>query len=335
MFRRKELFNFATMKECRMLVKSVISDLYPEEKFSRRMFPELYDLLQDLFWKDEKVTQIIEEKSRGYMNELEFRITAKEILDFKNLLMVHPRTVVLIYRKYIEKFIYYKHRKVEERDDLVQEVITRLMEDKIFKIRNHFDFNKQKVSSFTSYLMVTVRNIYIDIIRERSIRPLTAGELQPVEDVPDGSERENMLNRMVVDEELDKLRTIIKLFHKTRPKLELCLKLKFRVPVSPEDTSRCFPGCTREDVQTLTQDFKLEKDKTMFERIITVFNVHEKKNSKSDTLRKWTFVKIDEIVSLLNRTHGRDLYSRDSVGELITLYYHRCGGSIPTSRRLN
>ncbi len=122
---------------------------------------------------------------------------AREILNFRNLLENHPQTVVLIYQKYIKKFIAYKHANPDENEDIFQEVITRLIADKIYKIQKKYDFNfktfdssenlknLKKISSFTSYLMVTVRNIYIDIMRERNIRPLTTKGVEGIDDVPD------------------------------------------------------------------------------------------------------------------------------------------------------
>lgn len=325
MFHREGHTNFAVMKEARIAAETTIDRLYPEEKFPRKWFPDLQQILANICLEAIKHRKDLQEGDHGRERLAQ---SAEAVLDLKNLLENHPQTVVLLYRRYIERYIFYKHRKIDEREDIFQEVITRLMEDKIFKIRDHFDFDSKKYFSFTSYLMVTVRNIYIDIIRERSIRPLTAGDVQPVDELFDKRESERMINRLVIEEELLRLQTIMKMFYKSRPKLELCLKLKYRIPVSSEETHRCFPACSQEDVETLSQDFITVNDKTMFETIIAVFNLHEARQYKSDTLRKWTFVKIDEIVTLLNRAHGRDVYSRESVGELITLYYQAPGRGI-------
>lgn len=308
-------------KESNDIVLKTIKQLYPEEKFPKKIFPDIYHLLIDLFKKEINLREDFrevyrEKKARQKVAEMVF-----EILNFKNLLKDHPQTVVLIYHECIKKYIFYRHGKIDEREDILQEVITRLIEDKIYKIQERYDYHFKKISTFTSYLMVTVRNIYIDIIRERNIRPLTAGELQPVDNLFDGFESDNMMNRLLIEEELLKLQTIMKLYYKSRPKLELCLKLKYRIPIVKEDTNQCFPGCSMEEVKTLTRDFKLVKDKTMFEEVVRVFNLHEAKESKSDTIRKWIFVKIDEIISHLNRTHNTDVYDRKNVGELVSLYY--------------
>ena len=305
----------------RPFVIETIKQLYPEESFPKNLFPDLKPLLLEFFLKEINSRKEQRELVRGDSGRKAAQDLAKKTLGFMNLLKNHPRMVVLIYRRYIEKFIYYKHRKIDEREDILQEVITRLIEDKIYKVSDRYDFNLKKISTFTSYLMVTIRNIYIDIVRERKIRPLTAGELQPVDELFNPADSENVMNRMLIEEELVKFQTVMKLYYKARPKLELCLKLKFRIPIGKKETSQCFPGCSREDIKMLTQDFKLVKDKTMFERVVLIFNRYGDKKSKSDTIRKWIFVKIDEIISHLNRTHNGVVYNRKNVGDLVSLYY--------------
>lgn len=311
----------------RQTVMEVITgELYPEESFPAKNFPNIHLLLFDLFIeviKPQKETWGL--YTRGEDNE-RIKEIARDILNFRGLLENHPRMVVLIYRRYIEKFIVYKHTNPSDREDIFQEVLTRLIEDKIYKIRERYDFDFKKVSSFTSYFMVTVRNIYIDIIRERNVRPLTSGDVQEINDVPDRIGDKTMINRLVLNEELVKLRTILLLFYKSRARLELCLKLKFRIPVAKEDVERCFPNCREEDIEILAQDFKLARDKRVFEKILSVFNYHESRENKSDTLRKWINVKIDEIITHLNRTHNFAVYNTKNFADFINLYYQHFKG---------
>ncbi len=307
------------------IISETIKKLYPKEKFPANLFPDIYPLLHDFFKKSVNSR----ENGRDFCPDDKEKKKIEEIviknLNFEILLNRHPQTVILIYRKCIEKFIFYKHRNRHEREDILQEIITRLIEDKIYKIREKYNFNLKNSFTFTSYLMVTVRNIYIDIIRERCIRPLTGSRCQPIDNLFNEYENDNMMNKLLVEEEVLKLQTIIKLYYKLRPKLELCLKLKYRIPLAKEDTYRCFPQCSRTEIETLSQDFKRMKDKTMFERVSGVFNRHENKKSKSDTIRKWIFVRIDEIISHLNRTHNAAVYNRKNVGELVSFYYHQPG----------
>ncbi len=333
--------NLRTKDDYHLMVETTIKELYPAEKYPKNLFPDIHLLLFNLFLEAAKTRRDLPELYRQYKKtaapgskkKQKWAAAGEEILGFKNLLINHPRTVVMMYRKYIERFIFYKHGSQDEREDVFQEVITRLIEDKIYKIREKYDFKTKNFSTFTSYLLVTVRNIYIDIIRERNIRPLTAGELEPADNLFDGDKNGDMMNKLLIDEELLKLRTIIKMYYRIRPKLELCLKLKYRIPVEKDDTRSCFPNCSRTDEETLTRDFKRVKDKTMFENVVGVFNLHEGRHSQSDTIRKWVFVKIDEIVSHLNRTHNAVVYNRKNVGELVLLYYQGRAAAVPVRTR--
>lgn len=311
----------------RYTVLGVITDeLYPAEKFSPRHFPGLNATLFDIFIEVIKPQTNLWELYNSGQEHDRIKEAAREILNFKNLLENHPQSIVLIYQEYIKKFITYKHPYPDEREDIFQEVITRLIADKIYKIQKQYDFNFKKISSFTSYLMVTVRNIYIDIMRERNIRPLTAKGVEEIDDVPDRYGDKKMINRLMLKEELVKLQTILIMYYKSRAKLELCLKLKYRIPVTREDVETCFPACSDEDIKILTQDFKFSRDKRIFEKILSVFNHHEARENKSDTLRKWINVKVDEIIRHLNRTHGTKVYSSKNFADFIALYYQNIKG---------
>jgi DNA-directed RNA polymerase specialized sigma24 family protein len=316
----------------------ITNELYPAEKFPPRSFPDIGSTLLDLFIEVIKSQNDLWELYISDKEHDRIKKAAREILNFRNLLENHPQTVVLIYQKYIKKFIAYKHPNPDEREDISQEVITRLIADKIYKIQKKYDFNfktfdslenlehLKEISSFTSYLMVTVRNIYIDIMRERNIRPLTTKGVEGIDDVPDKHGDKKMINSLMLKEELIKLQTILILYHKSRAKLELCLKLKYRIPVTRKDVEKCFPACNDEDIKTLTQDFMFYRDKRIFEKILSVFNFHEARKNKSDTLRKWINVKVDEIIRHLNRTHQCKVYNSKNIADFIALYYQNIEG---------
>jgi hypothetical protein len=317
-----------TRTECHryMVMEIITNELYPSENFPAKNFPNLHALLFGLFIDEIKPRKELWNDYTAGENAEQIRAEVRRILDFKNLLHNHPREVVLIYRKYIEKFIAYKYTNASDREDILQEILTRLIEDKIYKIRERFDFNFTKVTSFTSYFMVAVRNIYIDIMRERNVRPLTAGDVQEIDDVPDLKGDKTMINKLLLKEELVKLQTILILYYKSRARLELCLKLKYRIPLTRREIEKCFPNCREEDVQILTQDFSLMRDKRVFEKILAVFNYHEARENKSDTLRKWVNVKVEEIILHLNRTHDYKVYNAKNFADFIGLYYEHIGG---------
>lgn len=333
----KNVINLRFNKNRHVVLNTIRQHLYPEEEYSRKLFPDLPSVLFNRFMDVVKSKPDLKKIYRDPGNEEDVRRKVIEMLEFKALLSNHPETVVLLYRSCIKKFIQYKHSGADEWEDIYQEVMARLISGKIHRIKEKFDFsysfdeektgtgNNQfiKKSSFTSYLMVSVRNIYMDIIRERNVRPLTGGGVLPIEDVFDMYEEDNMLERLVIEEEFQKFKMVLALFYNSRPKLELCLKLKCRIPLAGNDIRLCFPACAQEDIDTLSRDFKGLKDKKVFDIVVPVFNRNEERENKSDTLRKWISVKIDEMVAHMNQTHSHPVYTGKSFVDFVTLYYER------------
>ena len=321
-------FDFRGSRNRNVVLQLIADELYPVKEFPRNLFPDLPAVLFKRFTEVLHTRKDLRESYQHTTDKEPIETMARDILVFRNLLDSSPQTVVLLYRTYIKKFIKYKHNNADEWEDIFQEVITRLIAGKIQRIREKFDFSYQyrdfsQKSFFTSYLMVSVRNIYMDILRERRVRPLTSGEIQPMDESIDIYEDEHMLDRLVIDEEFHKLETVLSLYYKSRPRLELCLKLKCRVPLTGTDIRECFPSCSPVDVKILDQDFKNTKDKKLFDTVVPVFNRYEGTENKSDTLRKWVSIKVDEVTSHLNHTHGIDVYNSKNVVDFITLYYER------------
>ena len=299
------------------IVDEAIDRLYPQERYSRAMFPDIYDVLRDLFFRQVKFP----DRQSATSDDAVLREQALEILDFRNVLANHPHAVVLLYRYSIQKFIKVKYTAREESADMAQEVLSRLLNKKMDRIREKYDFNYQKMPSFKSYLMVTVRNICIDIIRERNARLLTAGNLDSIDDIMDAPGQNEMSRRLLIEEELNFFGALLETYFQVKPKLELCLKLKFRVPVKREDLKRDFSYYDDDSIEVLTADYRLVKDKKMFVRVNDVFNHYEQKKKKSDSWRKWIDVKVDELVAHLNNPHRGPVYDIDKFADLVRFYY--------------
>jgi DNA-directed RNA polymerase specialized sigma24 family protein len=332
-------FDFKANKNRSIVLRLIRQQLYPDKEFPKNLFPDLASVLFNCFIDVVQSREDLQKVYRQSMETARLEKLVHDILVFKNLLENHPQTVVLMYRTYIKKFIRYRHPHTDEWEDIFQEVMTRLISGKIYRIREKFDFSYQyqdsasptdydpgkekKVSFFTSYLMVTVRNIYMDIIRERKVRPLTSGEFQTMDETIDVYEDKQMWSKLVINEEFQRFRTVLALYYKSRPRLELCLKLKCRVPLTERDIHLCFPRCSRGDFETLEQDFKTVRDKKMFDIVVPIFNRNERTENKSDTLRKWVSTKVDEITAHLNHTHGCEVYNSKNFVDFVSLYYQR------------
>ena len=302
-------------------IRNIIDEkLYPEGKFPRSLFPDIISVLTDLYIKSEK------EKSRGKDEEnspqtpyLEEMIL--EVVGLKSLLEKNPGTIALIYKDLIFKFIFKRHINKDEVEEIVQEILTRFLQDKINGIRRRFNFDDPELPTFTSYFMVTVRNIYIDIIRKESRGKNLVENDMEIEKLSD-NKRGDVLNNLILEEEFKKFNALLKLYHKSGPKLNLALKIKYNIPVDDTDILSCFPDCSEyEKGLFLKNGGYYSKNRKSIERIAPVFNKHEGKSNNPDTLRKWISTKIEEIKRQMNYVHPQSPYNNSSISDLIILYF--------------
>jgi DNA-directed RNA polymerase specialized sigma24 family protein len=304
-----------------LLLKKIINEsLYPPERFPYHWFPDLEAILLDLFrqnWQvNEQIRQIFADA-----NEQKTINMISEMLSFEAILAKNPRAVLMIYLKLISRFVQRFHQKREEQSDLIQEILTRLLADKIFKIQQKYNASFNKLPSFTSYFMVCIRNIYIDVVREgkNTVRQKNMQSLSELEATP--LLAEDAMNQLLLEEEFEKLRVIFQLQAANRHKIKICLKLKYHLLLSTSDVRQCFADASSLEIAILCQDFRTTKDLKMFKTVVSVFNAHETKPVKADTLRKWVENKINEIISQLNRMHRAKIYNNANFSDLIGLYF--------------
>ena len=302
------------------LIQAIQTTLYPDEIFPRSIFPTLEGVLEDHFvreiQKDGDASRIYKEGK----NRNEIKNLVQQLLDFRTILSCHPNTIVLIYRPLIMRFLAKKQPNAEEREDLLQEVTARLISKKLSRIQERYDCNFKKLPTFTSYFMVTVRNIYIDIIRERN-NPMYRTE--PIERAERtvGQPEPTPLDHLLINEELTKFHYLLSMYHKSRAKIEICLKLKNRIQIGKTEAERFLPQISDDDISQITDDFRNSKEKDIFKKAIEVFNKYTDKIIKSDTLRKWTASKSEEIMKHMNKTHDHEVYNAGNFSELVNLYY--------------
>jgi len=303
-----------------LFLETVSQKLYPHDLYPRAWFPDLDDIISAKFretWDDKpdfrKGLLAADEGRAGEMIAAE--------LGLPSIMTRHPRALVMIYRQLITGFIQRLHRRQEERQDIAQEIFARLLSGKLAKIRDRFDINYNPAPSFTSYFMVCIRNMYVDIVREGGNLLMKRDDISQKAFETDVSTRTQACQTAVLDEEFAKLRIILQLHGSIRDKIRLCLKLKCRFPVTAADTRRCFPSCSADDIGLLGSDFRSMNDRDMYRSVIPAFNRFEAKPVQADTLRKWVENKSNLIVSHLNRLHQSAVYDSENVIDLLGLFF--------------
>lgn len=301
-------------KNLKSEIKNLIDELYLPEEFPLILFPEIHTLLSDLFFKE------IFNRS-GDQNLMTLVSIARKRLGLNSLIKNNPEVIVLIYRFMIKKYLLKKLRNKKDIDDVVQEVLKILLEKKMKKIVERFDFEFSKGPTFTSYFMVTIRNIYIDMLRKKEF-PLKRVENNFKPEEIEKKSGDEMFGQMVLKEEFIKLRTLLTLYRNSGKKIIMTLKIKYRQQPYRHEIISEFQNCSEKDIRILSQNFSLVNEKKIFEVITPIYNRYSAMNLKPDSLRKWISAKTVEITDHMNSTHENNPYNSRNISDLFLLFFN-------------
>jgi RNA polymerase sigma factor (sigma-70 family) len=227
------------------------------------------------------------------------------------LILKYQETVKIIVKKYILAGVF----RASDFEDIVQEVNMALLA-KIPAMQLQYN----GTSLFKTYFSVIVRNIcmkeHAKTNREVKIEQ---------EDITGFIDRAHVEEKIVLEKEIQRFRAILSLYYRQRPKLLLCLKLRYRIPLTPEDINLWNPKCSFSDREMLLENFGSNfdrKDDVEIYKIITpVMNKNEKKSNSIDAVRKWTDSKISEIIQLLNGNPKKMNYNEDTLKTLVDDFF--------------
>jgi RNA polymerase sigma factor (sigma-70 family) len=231
--------------------------------------------------------------------------------DPHTLILKYQETVKIIVKKYILAGVF----RTSDFEDIVQEVNMALLA-KIPAMQLQYN----GTSLFKTYFSVIVRNIcmkeHAKTNREVKIEQ---------KDITGFIDRAHVEEKIVLEKEIQRFRAILSLYYRQRPKLLLCLKLHYRIPLTPEDINLWNPKCSFSDREMLLENFGSNfdgKDDVEIYKIITpVMNKNEKKSNSIDAVRKWTDSKISEIIQLLNGNPKKLNYNEDTLKTLVDDFF--------------
>lgn len=231
--------------------------------------------------------------------------------DPHTLLLKYQETIRIIVKKYIEGGMF----RAPEFEDIVQEINVSLL-GKIPAMQRQYN----EKSLFKTYFSVIVRNICLKAHRKvhKDIDVLQ-------EDLSDYFVENPHEKRSAIGHEVRRFRTVLSLYDTQRPKLLFCLKLYFRIPITPEDVRLWYPYCSGDDQTSLMRHFGCSYDQLSdidIYRIVTpIMNRNEKRSNSVDAIRKWTDSKIHEIIDLLNGRPKKTNHSVETLKILVDDYF--------------
>ncbi len=237
------------------------------------------------------------------------------------LLLHAPEKYILENQKVIEIIVSRYQRggyfAAGDKNEVVQYINLRLLDGVLHKMREQY--NQEYFLS--TYFAAIVNNLCKEYLVKSKNEKLGISyeEYAGGQKTFDNSSYQTLLN-----DEIDRLEAIFRMYHKKRLKLYLSLKLFFRIPISPEELKDLRKQILR---QTPTEPpdlnpkiLALKTDAQLFELFAKYAEDPEDVKKAGEALKRWIYVKIHEIIDLLNGTDNRSNYDIETLGILFAEY---------------
>ncbi len=235
------------------------------------------------------------------------------------LLRTNPAELILkhqdLIRKIVQEFIDRGVFEVAEEEDIIQSVNERLLEKGALMQR---EFHGSALPR--TYLHGVVRNVCLALYR---------GEYRPTpyftrENEPPGTPISSAA-RIHVERDVRRLRLMVMMYDRLRPRLLLCLKLHFRIVVSREDLGLWYPrlprGAEERILRIFGSPFDEMTDADVFATVAPIISDIEGTTIPADSIRRWTRNRIDDVVRILNGDPPEARYDHDAIEALVRFFF--------------
>ena len=240
-------------------------------------------------------------------NEKEIRLLKS---DFGRLILRYQETIRIIVGKYVTSGMF----RQSETEDIIQTVNDLLLERRP-QIRSQYT----ESTLLRTYLSSIIRNICLKEFHARRRAPRNI----PLDEEGLGRP-DSAFDRPLIREEVARFRKILGMYHGELPKLLICLKLYFHLPVSRQDVLAWYPGCGKRGLEFMLKAFGGNYDELTEARVFRLFtnviNKAEKKRNRPHAIQKWTNRRINEILELLNGDSPASAHDRETLKILLEDY---------------
>ena len=216
------------------------------------------------------------------------------------------RIIDIVVRQFIGSGLFDK----EDHDDIIQTINERLIH-KLHVIDSQYN----GLVLFATYLNVVIRNICLQIHRQQKRKKNTIPlfEITTEFGEPD--------NAIFIEEEIQRFRIIIQLFHKKKFRILLCLKIYFRIPIDEKNILNCFPQISDKHHEHLFvlfgTPFETMNGDEIFKTLTNILNIYEGKKNEPDSIRHWILDQITRILILLNGNPPRRAHNLETLKILL------------------
>ncbi len=237
-----------------------------------------------------------------------------------DLLRDNPGQFIVSYQPLIQIIVRVFVRSRQIRDCDHDEVISYINEKLLLKIeRIRSQYNG--VSMMRTYMSTVIRNLCLEKIRE-SHSGLVEEPSQFLEYA--AYSPANQLNDIVIRQELQRLTKVMISFGSDRQRLEFCLKVMYRIPVTKEEFCSIAEGLNTNKLSFLWNSFNLKsivEERDQYLRLTTLFTLIDGNKKSRDSIRKWIHHRLHQVISLMNGNPKRADYNEETVQLLFERYF--------------
>ncbi len=229
--------------------------------------------------------------------------------DPRRFVETHQKTIQYVVNKFVLTGFFTYH----DRDEVVQYVNEKLLTGKIEKMRKQYNRNYY----VATYLSKIIHNLCLEYSRKNRSRnrESTGIDISSL-DVTENADAES---NIIIEEESRRLDAILSMYNKSRPRIELFLKILCGAGFKEDEILSLYPEANRKDVEKLVHqctpasDHDKKTDKELYGALTYFINKYDRKKNTADALRKWIAAKINEIIGLLNGDPKTAHYEKETL----------------------
>lgn len=237
------------------------------------------------------------------------------------LLKSNPYALIIKYQYIIKiivnKFISSGSISFSDKEEFIQTINERLLLSSE-KIKKQY----KGISLLKTYVSTIIRNICLEEINKRKRYSFVELETSNCAELIENSLNEDSY----LNDEFDRLSKILEMYYSKTFKLELCLKIIYRLPLKNTDFTKYCLKFNISEINNLIEavnPVKIIPEFELFEIITPYINKCENQINQPDAIRRWTKRKIDEIIELMNGNPPRANYDKETLQILFEKFYSK------------
>jgi DNA-directed RNA polymerase specialized sigma24 family protein len=241
-------------------------------------------------------------------------------------LFEQPERLIEAYQPIIEiivtGFFHKGFFPLKEKMDLIQEVNLQLLDNKIEKIKIHFNNSVQ----LRTYFSRVVYNACLEMARKQPPQHLARPE-NFLSDTP--VKNSSPVQLLALKEEMVRLRGCLLALPKRRHKATICLKAIAKIPLQQNDIQFLQSPKTEVEITriktSLFAPYGHLQHKEVFSLLSALYDKIEGKSTDGDSLRKWTNQILDRFITIMNGNPPHAAYTRETMKTLLQYYFSAYG----------